>query len=140
MSCFWRGLTGALPNQQIKTLLGVQKVNNIRQIVCALKKRAVKTVNVRWNGQPLTEKELEENLEHIRDYSVNTVANGYLCSVCDPFLLLVCELFKVNIHHKYLKTLIKYTIHDAENESGIFPSTLHIASNRGHFWFIKIVK
>ena len=32
--------------------------------------------------------------EHIKEYNQNTISQGYLCSTCDPFLLLLSELFK----------------------------------------------
>ena len=67
MSCFWRGLTQSLPKERVKVLLNVQKVNDIRAVVGALKQQSVKTVNVKWNGEPLTQKQLDENLEHIND-------------------------------------------------------------------------
>ena len=33
--------------------------------------------------------------------NVKSIRNGYLCSTCDPFLCLVCQLFKLNICHNY---------------------------------------
>ena len=52
--------------------------------------------------------ELNEIHEHIKNYDVNTVNNGYLCSCCDPFLILICEIFNINITNNYNGVKIYY--------------------------------
>jgi hypothetical protein len=47
-------------------------------------------------------------------------------------LLLIAELFNVEINHKYLNTNIKYHPKLTEPEKVIY-----FGSNRSHFWFIK---
>ena len=82
--------------------------------------------SITWNGETLTKKQLQENYDHIIDFNPNTIGNGYDCSVCDPFLLLVCYLFNVNIDHNYNGYLMKYR---ANNNARI----LRFSSNTGHF-------
>jgi hypothetical protein len=102
----------------------------VQQLIQGLIRKACMTTSVLWNGQVLSEKQLEENIEHIKSYKITQAHSGYWCSSCDPFLLLICELFDVNINHKYMSTNIKYT-KDKANK------TLYFASNRNHFWFVK---
>ena len=130
MSCFWNGILQQLTAGDLKLLELSQKTP--QQLVQALKKKVQKTPNVRWNGNPLSEKELDENLEHIRSYNVRTINHGYWCSTCEPFLLLLAELLKVHIHHNYCRAAIHYTfVGDVINDN---IRTLKFGSNRGHFW------
>ena len=73
-----------------------------------------------------TQQQLEENYQHIKDFNVKSISAGYLCSTCDPFLLLICELFKVNINHNYCGYKMKYRINNAVK-------TLNFKSDRGNF-------
>ena len=85
-----------------------------------------KTKDIKWNGETLTDKQLEENFEHIRDFNVNSIGGGYLCSTCDPFLFLVCQLFQVDINHNYRGYMMRYRITNPIK-------TLNFESNSGHF-------
>ena len=73
--------------------------------------------------------EIEENFIHVSDYDLNYINNGYLCSVCDPFLCLLCEILKCNITHYYLDKPMYY-------KYPLSTKTLTFSSNRGHFWNI----
>ena len=44
---------------------------------------------------------------------------------------LKAELFQINIHHKFNRTMIKYTVLESTEST----KTLKFGSNRGHFWF-----
>ena len=57
------------------------------------KENAIITSDVLWNGQSLRQQEMEENLKHIKEYNIQTICRGYLCSSCDPFLLLICQIY-----------------------------------------------
>lgn len=124
----------ALPYNKIKDTLNINEKPRPIQFVKLLKNNVVKTHNVLWNGQKLTQLELDENLTAIKEFQENSINRGYYCSCCDPFLLLICQLFKVNIIHNYNKTQIKYTYIGNSNKN--IP-TLKFSSDRGHFWVGK---
>jgi len=85
--------------------------------------------NVKWQNQILTKKEKEEHLEAVKCYNVAGISRGHLTSICDSFLLLLCELLSVNIEHRYLgKYIIKYTITRSTRKTFCF------SSNGGHFY------
>ena len=125
MTCFWNAILTSLCDKDFKPF-GVSKMNNTN-FVKFLQKNNKKPENVTWNGHPLTPKELEENFTHIKDFNVNSIMNGYDCSVCDPFLILISELFNISIQHKYLKTIIQYTNSKATR-------LVKYGSNHGHFF------
>ena len=131
MTCFWKSLLVALPYNKIKDTLNINEKPIPMKFVKLLKDNATKTPNILWNGKKLTQLELDENLTAIKEFQENSIHRGYHCSCCDPFLLLICQLFKVNIIHNYNKTQIKYTYIGNSNES--IP-TLKFSSDRGHFW------
>ena len=132
MACFWKGILAALSSQMIHTTLNLDSKPSPANFVKILHEKAIKTTNISWNGKRLSSKELEENLEWIHNFKPNMVHNGYDCSMCDPYLLLICELFAVNIDHMFNGILIKYRY---------LPSTnvplLKFGSSRTHFYVIK---
>ena len=65
--------------------------------------------------------------EGVDCYNINGIGGGHLTSTCDSFLLLICQLFKININHKYCKIMITYK--NSENVR----RTINFTSNRGHF-------
>tara|TARA_B100000401_G_C52803978_1_gene720140 strand:- start:98 stop:391 length:294 start_codon:yes stop_codon:yes gene_type:complete len=89
MTCFWDGILNTLTNDDF------EKFNK-------------KTRNVIWNNEKFSKKQLDENFTHIKDFDYKSIRNGYDCSTYDPFLILICELFKVNINHDYIGNMIKY--------------------------------
>lgn len=124
MTCFWDGI--------IKGLIYKKMVNpNIRQIefITLLKQKVIKPERVTWNEQKITDKQFLEFKEWIHDYDISKISQGHLCSIWDPFLILICELFTVNIHHNYNGTFIKYT-----NSHNTNYNTLYFQSDKGHFW------
>ena len=129
-NCFWDAILSKITPEMIKERFGTDfdTKYRIRDFINLLKEKSIKTVNVGWNGNKLTDKEMEENLLWISEYNILDVVDGHNCSICDPFLLLVCELFNVNIHHNYNGTLIKYT----NTNSG--SKTIYFNSNPTHFW------
>ena len=130
MTCFWDGLLHNLKDEDFKRTFNDQSMikNKIKNIdfVKLMKANNVKTKDITWNGEKLTEQQLNENFEHIRDYNENSIYGGYLCSTCDPFLLLVCHLFKVDINHNYCGYMMKYRVKNPVK-------TLNFKSNTGHF-------
>jgi len=124
MSCFWDELV-----QRLKEIHAISPGTDSHGLSILLKEKNVKTVGVKWQGYHISEQQMIENFNHVRNYDVNTIGNGYDCSTCDPFLLLVSEVFRVNIHHMYLNTPIYYTRACTCRE---FP-TLRFASSSSHF-------
>ena len=59
-------------------------------------------VDVLWQGQRIKDREIKEHLQAIKDYEINGIVHGHLTSTCDSFLLLICQLFSVNIIHRYM--------------------------------------
>jgi hypothetical protein len=124
MSCFWDALI-----QRLHEIHVIPPGTTPHRLAMLLREKNVKTVGVKWQGSHISEQQMAENFHHVKDYNVNTINNGYDCSTCDPFLLLVSEVFKVNIHHTYLNTPIHYTRACTCRE---FP-TMRFASSSSHF-------
>tara|TARA_B100000902_G_scaffold293120_1_gene279622 strand:+ start:6665 stop:7054 length:390 start_codon:yes stop_codon:yes gene_type:complete len=127
MTCFWDGILQALDTSDFQ-VVGCNNRLNRRQLIDLLKNNNVEIEDVTWNGKKLTKQETKEHFEAIKDYNINSINQGHLCSSCDSFLLLICQLFNVNIKHLYMNVNIEY-----QNEK-IQRKTLNFASNQGHFW------
>ena len=130
MTCFWKGIMGGLTNKDF-TIYGETKTTN-SNLIQLLQKKNKQTEQVYWNDQSLRKRELEENFTAVQNYNINTIQNGHLCSTCDYMLLLICDIFNINIHHKYLNKTMTYT--KPTNHQALF-----VQSNKGHFWFVKRV-
>ena len=127
MTCFWDGILQALDTSDFQ-VVGCNNRLNRRQLIDLLKNNNAEIEDVTWNGKKLTNQEMKEHFEAIKDYNINTINQGHLCSSCDSFLLLICQLFNVNIKHLYMNVNIEY------QNKNIQRKTLNFASNRGHFW------
>ena len=126
MTCFWDGLMRGLQNCDFEHL-HTKKTNRI-ELIKILQKNNKETINVLWNKNKLNTKELKDNFTAVKQFNIKGIHNGHLCSTCDYMLLLICELFNVNIYHTYLKNTMKY-----EKKSN--KVNLYFQSNKGHFWF-----
>jgi hypothetical protein len=127
MTCFWDGILQALDTSDFQ-VVGCNNRLNRRQLIDLLKNNNVEIEDVTWNGKKLTKQEMKEHFKAIKDYNINNINQGHLCSCCDSFLLLICQLFNVNIKHLYMNVNIEY-----QNEK-IQRKTLNFVSNHGHFW------
>lgn len=103
MSCFWTGISESLARNQL-----VQIRMSPQDLVTLLKTRNEATPNVLCQGERLSVQQMDENVRHVAEYDSATIGNGYLCSGWDPFLFLVCHVFKVNIDHNYNGTLFRF--------------------------------
>ena len=107
MSCFWDSLINKLNKEDISSILQINEYSP-KAFSNGLKNENKKVKNVLWNGNELSSNEKQENFDHIKEYDIQSVKNGYLCSTCDPFLLLLCELFTIEIIHHYNGVIINY--------------------------------
>lgn len=120
MTCFWDSLRESLKMTDI----------NNTNFIYLLKKKNTKDIETLWNNKVLTDKQKEENYTHIKDFDTNSIINGYDCSVCDPFLLLISQIYETNIIHNYINTKIEYNNSKSKN-------ILNFSSDTGHFWFVR---
>ena len=124
MTCFWDGILYALTDEDY-ALLGEQK-HGVVELIQLLKRNNRRTTAVTWNGMALSEQLLDENQTAVTAYDISGISQGHLCSTCDYMLLLICELFRLNIIHVYNGNRIEYR-HLAGRK------TLEFSSDTGHF-------
>lgn len=126
MTCFWDGLIKGLIQHKI-----IETNSNYYNFINYLKKKSNKiNQNVKVNGKCVSPKQKLENIEHIKNIDISKINQGYDCSTFDPVLIFVCDLFSINIVHKFIGLYIKY-----ECNNNI--DTLYFCSNIGHFWYVK---
>jgi len=128
MTCFWDGILRNI-NQEDFNLLNINKNNNNKEFILLLKKNNKLCKNVKWQSENINEQLLKENYEMIKNFNENNINQGYDCSSCDPFIILLSELFKINIHHNFNGVLIKYT-YTYNNPR----KTINFKSNKSHFY------
>ena len=128
MTCFWDGILKQLNKDDFTVMFGINRKLNRNEFIIQLKKNNKKCNNVLWMGKSLTKKEKEEMFEAVKDFNIHYIKNGHLTSICDYFLVLICELCKVNIIHIFIKYKIIYS-----NKKGV-RKQLCFKSNNGHFW------
>jgi len=126
MTCYWDSLYSQLDLEDYK-FIGANKPNNIEDLIRLLKSKNKYVDNITWQKEKLSFNEKKEHYTAVDVYDIKGIKNGHLTSVCDSFLLLVCELFNVSIHHRFLNTLINYD--NLKNSRKI----LQFSSNGGHF-------
>jgi hypothetical protein len=129
MTCFWDGVFRSL-NEEDKTILGLDKICKRENIIKVLMERNC-IVNTLWQGEELREQEKKEHFQAVKDYDVRKIYGGHWTSTCDSFLLLICQVLKVDISHRYLNTMISYKY------SGKARKVLKFKSNRGHFEIMR---
>ena len=131
MSCFWDSILNKVRIEDFQKIFNHSGKPNPETFAKMLIKENVKTENVLWNSQILKEQQLQENYEHIQEFNVSNVNQGYDCSTCDPFLLIICELFEISIQHVYLGKTIEYT-----HKKNVFNNnyTIKLQSDKGHMW------
>lgn len=134
MTCFWNGLLSRLSIRDINKCLNVNLGDkpDPKTFVNLLKTNITYTPDVKcgeYGDITLSRKALEENFEWISNYNADGVYNGHDCSTCDPFLLLISQLFTIDIFHNYNKSFIKYV--NTKNTSG---QILVLSSDKGHLW------
>lgn len=114
MTCVWNGLINKL---QLK-MTPFELCNFI-------KNNNTTTNNVFVNEEKIKEQQLKENIERINN--INNINNGYDMSTCDPLLILIAEIYQVNIIHHFNGCKIIYKNVNANKEIIVY-------SNSHHFW------
>lgn len=104
MACFWKGILNSLKQKKLT------KLHKITDFIKFVKSRNKLQTRVLWNNQTMGSKTLIENYEHVRDYDIKTVNQGYYTSVCDPFLILIADIFQVEIQFMFLKFHCHYSV------------------------------
>ena len=69
MACFWDGIISSLDINDYKKI-GIDKKPSPRDFVINLKKHNIKTSNVLWCNNKITDKQLGENYEAINNYDI----------------------------------------------------------------------
>ena len=110
MTCFWDGLIQGLGYDEIRNVLQLSS-NNTITFIERIKAHYTDLDNVVWNGNRLPTREKAEMREHIMGYDSSSAINGYDCSVCDPFLALVVQLFEITICQNFNGSRMLYSNH-----------------------------
>ena len=126
MTCYWDSIRDSLTLDDYNRL-GFNHKPTLQQFISTLKSKNTLVQNVLWQGNEFRNQEIAEHYEAVKNYNVNDIQNGHLTSVCDSFLLLLCELLEISIEHKYLNNVIYYK--NKKHSRKI----LYFKSNNGHF-------
>ena len=128
MTCFWSGIMESLSPSE-RDIIGLKRPVYY-EFIALLKKFNTKPNIVKWNGNKFSVKQLEECVEHVKCYDIETARNGYFCSTCDPFLALLSQLLEIRIIHIYLGQKMIY-----EPDLPKIRGEKIFSSDRGHFRF-----
>lgn len=129
MTCFWDSILTCLNNDDFIFLGHTSKLNR-EQFIYDLKNHN-KLVTTEWCGSILKNQEKNEHFQAIKNYNVKGIYNGHLTSICDSFLLLISDLFRININHRFINTNISYSVSNPRK-------TLSFTSDHGHFSILYI--
>lgn len=138
MTCFWDGIVRSMDEKDYSKL-GIQKLKNhlqnIYQIIQACKNKSQShNLSLLWQNKPVTNKEIEEIKEAIRDYNSKGIHNGHLTSICDPFLCFFSSFLGHKITFHYM------TNHIIFEPSTTITKEVFYRANRGHFAFQTVKK
>lgn len=125
MSCFWDALIKKINYHDHKYYFKLNKINPYNfAVVLKKKNKSVNTVIV--NNIKINLNQQKENFEHIKNYDLNTINDGYLCSTFDPFLILISDLLSITINNTFNNSLIIY------KPIGYTRYTINIENDLGH--------
>lgn len=136
MTCFWTGILkqlNKLDNDLINQVFGVKPINvsHLNELIKKISgDENTNTNQVIWQKENISSQMMKENKERIASIDVKQINHGYLCSSCDPVLILLCQLMKMDIDHKFCNVLVKYEYIGNDKRSEL----MQFYSNRGHFW------
>ena len=86
MTCFWDGLINSLDNSNLYLFNNLKP--SVSNFIQYLKDNNTLCHSINCNNYILSIKFLYECRDTINNYNINDSSNGYLCSTCDPFLIL----------------------------------------------------
>lgn len=129
MTCVWNALLMGIPKDSYQD---GKHITQPLQLVEYLKKYNCKTIHVKINGCLLSDKRIAENLEAVSSFNSSSIYGGYFCAFEDPFLFLVCELFKLNIKHTINGHVAEYIYYDGVQSI----KWIHLSSSSSHMNFI----
>ena len=86
MTCYWDSVFSQLDLEDYK-FIGVNKPNNIKDLIRLLKSKNKYVDNVTWQKEYLSHGEKKEHYTAVDVYDIKGINNGHLTSVCDSFLL-----------------------------------------------------
>ena len=127
MTCFWDGILQSLKKTDIQNIIKRDTKPNNKEFIQWLQTMNTPMIDVVWNNEQLSTQEIKEHMETIKSYNINNINRGHDCGVCDSFLLLISQLFQVNIHHSYINHQIRYV------NTKHCRKTLHFSSTSSHF-------
>ena len=127
MSCYWNTLIKNIKHNDIKNILNIKNINPFR-FAKELKNKNKLINTILVNNNKIKEQQQKENFDHIKEYNPKTVNNGYLCSTCDPFLILIANLFSITIINNYIGNIITY------KPISYSRYTITIKNDNGHMW------
>jgi len=122
-TCFWDSLIHQLGTHQL-----IPPTMNPHNLLALLQSKNVKTTNVFWQETQLSENQMTENLTWVAEYNAARISDSHLGGACDPFLLLVCELYRVTICDMVLNHKIMYVHVSATEDTPI----LKLNTSSGH--------
>lgn len=128
MSCFWDGILDSMKPKVFKAF-GFKKKPTHESLIGYFKRNNVEVSSILYNGNELSEREIKENYDWIKNYKPKTFNDGTDCSASNPFLFLYCHLFGASVIHHYYGTEIRYE--NTENSLRV----VTFMSNIDHFWF-----
>lgn len=118
MTCVWKGLIESLD-------LRIKPDNFLME----LQEENTETIDMLYNGKPLTKQNYMENIERINSLTSKSIRGGYDCSACDPLLLLVGQIYSVSIEHTFVGKTFQYTNVKSNQK-------IKVESDEGHFWSV----
>lgn len=127
MTCFWTGVVSSLTNEDLD-MLGNPSTTNLPALIEHLQMIArTAEFDICWQALSLSEKEITEQKEAIRDYIIPNIHQGHWTSSCDPFLCLLADVLQVKIEFRYMNHMIIF-----ESKKPI-RKTLQFAASDSHF-------
>jgi hypothetical protein len=128
MSCFWVGLQAKVPRI-------AEMAKSPDDVLSLLQRKNQLCTDVTWQGERLSPTALLENFCSVRDYTENghRTGGGHLTSACDPFLLLVSQVFRCDIDFRFVNTNIQIRYVGADTGTGTGIPIYKFNSSSSHF-------
>ena len=125
MTCVWDSLLRHIvTDSHSMNVLGCPRSPG--ELVRALKANNIGTPDVRWQGQLFSPQQQGENAQWIRKYDETRIGEGHLTSMCDPFMILLCQLLHVSIKYKGERSEVVFSVEGARREWTVCSSSTHM--------------